>query len=137
MRLDSASEVPGLSSTFTVSVPSLKGGRKERGKKGTLARADHHQYQGAGQQGPRMAEGPVQQLRIPALEPDHQRAVAGMQLLHARQQVIRHHRRHRHRDDHAGQDRHDVGDAQRREQRPSMPGSANSGTNTSTMITVA
>jgi hypothetical protein len=39
MRLDSASEVPGLSSTLTVSVPSLKGGRKERGKKGTLAAA--------------------------------------------------------------------------------------------------
>jgi hypothetical protein len=50
MRLDSASEVPGLSSTLTVSVPSLKGGRKERGKKGTLAATSHHQHQRAGQQ---------------------------------------------------------------------------------------
>ena len=37
MRLDSASDVPGLSNTLTVNVPSLKGGKNERGKNGTLA----------------------------------------------------------------------------------------------------
>ena len=38
-RSDSASAMPGWRITLTVRVPSLKGGRKLRGKKGTLAAA--------------------------------------------------------------------------------------------------
>ena len=118
MRFDSVSDVPGLSSTLTVSVPSLNGGRKERGKNGTLAATMMHHGQRPGQQAARMVEGPVQQFCIPAFEPDDQRTVASMQLLHARQQVVGHHRRHRHRNDHAGENGNDVGHAQRREQAP-------------------
>jgi len=63
-----------------------------------------------------MTERPVQEFGIPALEPDHQRAVAGVELLHLWQQVIGHHRCQRHRNDHAGENRDNVGDAERRKQ---------------------
>ena len=65
-----------------------------------------------------MTKGPVQQSRVPAFEVGDQPAVTMAHLLHARQQVIRHHRRQSDRDDHAGQNGHDVGHAQRREQPP-------------------
>ena len=38
-RLDSASEMPGFSTMEMVSVPSLNGGRKARGRLGTVAAA--------------------------------------------------------------------------------------------------
>ncbi len=42
MRLASASEVPGLNISDSTSEPSLKAGRKARGKNGTLAAAPAH-----------------------------------------------------------------------------------------------
>ncbi|MNX72517.1 hypothetical protein D3C86_1038740 [compost metagenome] len=39
MRLDSVREVPGRAMTLTVAVPSLKGGKNSRPKKGTIAPA--------------------------------------------------------------------------------------------------
>ena len=89
-----------------------EGAREERDAGG--GERDHRRR--AGEEPAAVAEGPVQQLRVPALEPGHQRAVAGMQLLHPRQQVVGQHRRDGDRDDHAGEDGDDVGHAERREQ---------------------
>ena len=115
-RLDSASEMPGRSSMEIVSVPSLKGGRNERGSSVALNaamrdredRGDHHEGL--------LPEGPVEQTPVAGLEDAHEPGVAMAQALHLRQQVVAKHRRHGDRGDEAREDRDDVGDAERREQ---------------------
>ena len=91
--------------------------RQERARKERHAdRHQHHQRQRAREQGARMTKRPIQQLRIVALEPHDERAVAGMKLFHVRQQIVGHHRRQGHRDNHAGEDGNDVSDTERRKQ---------------------
>ena len=74
MRLIPASEVPGLSITLTVSVPSLNGGSEGAGRTARWRRQRPRRRRPR-PAGCRATTSP-QQPRIPAFEPDHQRAVA-------------------------------------------------------------
>ena len=77
MRLDSASEVPGIEQHVDGERAFVErrqeGAREERHAR----RGDHHSAQRAApSSGLRVIERPVQQPRVPALELFHQRAVA-------------------------------------------------------------
>ena len=92
-------------------------GRQERARKEGHAGGNRQNHdQRTRQQGAGMIERPVQQAGIPALEPGRQRAVARMQLLHARQQVVAQHGGDGDGHHHAGQDGHHIGNAQGGEQ---------------------
>ncbi|MNX79392.1 hypothetical protein D3C86_1110210 [compost metagenome] len=77
-----------------------------------------HQHQGHGncQHATGARKRPFQHAGLHLLEPAHKWAVRMVEALHAREQVVRQHRRYRHRHQHRCKDRYDVGDAQRRKQ---------------------
>ena len=98
---------------------SLVEGRQERARQKRRAecsdadRKDRcHHHEGL------LPEGPVEQTPVAGLEHAHEPGVAMAQAPHLRQQVVAKDRRQGDRGDEAGQDRDDVGHAQRREQPP-------------------
>ena len=117
-RFDSASEMPGLNSMLIVKVPSLKGGRNARGSSAAPIAASDHGDRDQRQQQPLPVESALEQRAVGALERAHQPAFALVEPLQARQHVVGHHRRQRDGDHEAGQDRDDVGLAERRKQAP-------------------
>ena len=96
----------------------MKGGRNERGSSVALNaaiadrkdRCDHHEGL--------LPEGPVEQTPVAGLEHAHEPGVAMAQAPHLRQQVVAKDWGQGDRGDEAGEDRDDVGHAQRREQPP-------------------
>ena len=112
--------------------------RKERARKMECGHARcHHCQRRDHNECARMPECARKHRAVAALEDADQPAFMPGQALEAGKHVIGHHRRERDRDHKAGQDRDDVGLSERSEQPASMPESANSGTNTRTMIMVA
>ena len=96
---------------------ALVEGRQEGARKQRRGDPRHrHGEQRHGDQRALMAKGAFEQRRVAALEQAHQGAVAMIEAFQMRQHVVGHHRRQRDRDREAGEDRDDVGLAQRREQ---------------------
>ena len=97
-------------------MPSLKGGRKERGRKSGAERRDGDREDRGDHHKGLLSEGPVEQPAIAGLEDADKPGVTVAQALHLRQQVVAEHRRDGDRGHEARKDRDDVGDAQRRKQ---------------------
>ena len=123
--------------TCMLKVPSLKGGRNERGSVKAAAAAPITSSERDAEDQRGIVIGARERRAVAALEHAHQPALMLSEAFQARQHVIGHDRRQRDRDHEARQDRDDVGHAERREQPALDAPSANSGTNTSTMIIVA
>ena len=118
-RLDSASEMPGLKSILMVKRAFVEGrqeGARQEGTRRAPATATASSVDAM--QRTLMAKGTFEQRCVTALEYAHQSAVAMLEPLEVWQHVIGHHRRQRDRDHEAGEDRNDVGFAERREQPP-------------------
>ncbi len=115
-RLDSASEMPGRSSIEMVSVPSLKGGRKERGRNKALKAASATAKIAATMTKACCPKAQSSSRRLPALSTRTSQESPWLQAPHLRQQVVAEHRRDGDRGDEARKDGDDVGDAERRKQ---------------------
>ena len=129
---DASSDDPGGSVTLTWTLPSSNGGRKSAPSVRQPPGADADQHPGQQQQ----HAGAAMLKRIEVRRPAHfsprsrKPSPVAVGRLRVRQQVVRQHRRDGQRHEQRRQDRHDVGDAQRREQPAFDADRANSGRKT-------